>query len=91
MASRIWSAIPMPAAPAPKMTTRWFRSGVPQTRTAEIAAASAMAPVPCISSLKVQMRSRYFSRMRRPLPGAKSSHCSSAFGNSRSPLRRKRR
>ena len=29
----------MPAVPAPKITTRWLRNGVPQTRTAEIAAA----------------------------------------------------
>ena len=46
MASRIWSATPMPAVPAPKMTTRRLRSGVPQMRTAEIAAASVIAPVP---------------------------------------------
>jgi hypothetical protein len=64
------------------MTTRWLRNGDPQTRTAEIAAASVMAPVPCISSLKVQMWLRYFSRIRRPLPGAKSSHCNNALGNS---------
>src|ERR1035441_4644646 len=82
MASRSWSATPIPAVPAPKMTTRWLRSGVPQTRTAEIAAASVIAPVPCISSLKMQIRSRYFSRIRRPLPGAKSSHCNNALGNS---------
>ena len=80
--SRSWSAIPIPAVPAPKMTTRWWRKGVPQTRTAEIAAARVIAPVPCISSLKVQIWLRYLSRMRRPLPGAKSSHNSSAFGNS---------
>ena len=51
-------------------------------RIAETAAASVIAPVPCRSSLNVRIRPRYFSRMRRPLPGPKSSHCSSAFGNS---------
>ena len=48
--------------------------GRSKTRTAEIAAAWVIAPVPCISSLKVDICSRYFSRMRRPLLGEKSSH-----------------
>src|ERR1039458_9633712 len=30
MAPQIWSAAPMPAVPAPKITTRWLRSGVPE-------------------------------------------------------------
>ena len=33
---------------------------------ADTAAASVMAPVPCIRSLKVHMRSRYLSSRRRP-------------------------
>ncbi len=55
---------------------------MPDTLTAESIAASEMAPVPCKSSLKVQICLRYFSRMRRPLLGPKSSQCSRALGKS---------
>ena len=58
IASQSWLATPTPAVPAPKTTTRCFRRGTPHARTAEIAAASTMAPVPCMSSLNVQTRSR---------------------------------
>lgn len=58
----------------PKMTMRWLRRSIPETRMSEIAAASVIAPVPCMSSLKVQMRTRYYSRMFRPLLEVKSSH-----------------
>ena len=47
------SAIPSPAVPAPWMTTRWSRIRDPAARTAENAAASTTAAVPCMSSLNV--------------------------------------
>ena len=52
--SRIMSAMPSPAVPAPWMTTRWSRIRDPAARTAENAAASTTAAVPCMSSLNVQ-------------------------------------
>ena len=67
MTSRIMSAIPSPAVPAPWMTTRWSRIREPAARTAENAAASTTAAVPCMSSLNVQTWSAYLSRMRRAL------------------------
>jgi hypothetical protein len=83
IASRNWSAIPMPAVPAPKMTIRWSDIGVRLTRTALSMAPSTIAPVPCMSSLKVEIWPVYFSRMRRALDGPKSSQCSNALGNRR--------
>ena len=55
--SRIMSAIPRPAVPAPWITIRWSRIRDPAARTAENAAASTTAAVPCMSSLKVQHES----------------------------------
>jgi hypothetical protein len=54
MASRTMSAMPMPAVPAPRMTTRWSRRLVPLARMAARMAANTTAAVPCMSSLKVQ-------------------------------------
>ena len=82
MTSRIMSAIPSPAVPAPWITTRWSRIRPPAARTAENAAASTTAAVPCMSSLNVHTRSAYRSRMRRALEAPKSSQCSIACGNS---------
>ena len=56
--SRIWSAMPTPAVPPPKMTTRWSRHRVPVTFSALNSPAITTAPVPCMSSLKI----RYLSR-----------------------------
>ena len=53
MTTRIWSAIPIPAVPAPKITTRCSRGRDPATRIPASAAASVIAPVPCTSSLKM--------------------------------------
>src|SRR4029450_10139795 len=51
MTSRSMSATPSPAVPAPWITTRWSRMRPPAARTAEKAAASTTAAVPCMSSL----------------------------------------
>ena len=84
IASRIWSAIPMPAVPAPKIDDPLIaHRRVPATRTAPSIAASTIAPVPCMSSLKIRAVSRYSLRIRRALDGPKSSQCSIAAGNSR--------
>ena len=82
MTSRIMSAIPRPAVPAPWMTTRWSRIRPPAARTAENAAASTTAAVPCMSSLNVHTCEVYLSRIRRALDAPKSSQCSIACGNS---------
>ena len=57
MASWIWSAIPTPAVPAPNTSSFCPAIGTPVTFTADSAAASVIAPVPCMSSLKI----RYWS------------------------------
>ena len=44
--------MPMPAAPAPRMTTRCSLSGIPVTRQPAIMPATATAAVPWMSSLK---------------------------------------
>ena len=58
MVSRTRSAMPIPALPAPKTTTRWSSRSMPVTSTAARIAASTTAAVPWMSSLKVQTRSR---------------------------------
>jgi hypothetical protein len=45
-------------------------------------AATVIAPVPWMSSLKIRTVSRYRVRIRRAFDAPKSSKCSSAFGNS---------
>ena len=81
IASVNWSAMPMPAVPAPKITTRWSPRVSPVTRKAPRIAARFTAPVPCTSSLNVRIRFRYRARMRLALAGPKSSQCSIAWGN----------
>ena len=58
MASRSCRAMPLPALPAPKITTRWSVNGTPDTATPDRTAARFTAPVPWMSSLKVRIRSR---------------------------------
>ena len=73
--------MPTPAVPAPWITTRWSRSRSPVALTADSTAAATTAAVPCTSSLKVQMLSRYLSRMRWALAAPKSSQWIIACGN----------
>jgi hypothetical protein len=73
MTSRMMSAMPTLAVPAPWMTTRWSRTRVPAAWTPANAAASTTAAVPCMSSLKVQTWSAYRLRMRQAFCAAKSS------------------
>lgn len=54
IASRSWSAMPTPAVPAPKTTTRWSRKDSPVIFKADTAAARVIAPVPCMSSLNIR-------------------------------------
>ena len=54
MASRSASAIPQPAVPEPNTTRRWSRNNRRVTFSAEMTAASTMAPVPWTSSLKIR-------------------------------------
>ena len=68
------SAMPVAASPAPRKSRRWRSSVLPVTRSAEYRPASATAAVPWMSSLKVQMRSRYFFSSRNALWLAKSSN-----------------
>ncbi len=49
-----WSAMPVPAVPAPKIITRCAGSVVPVALIAASTAARLTAPVPWMSSLKVQ-------------------------------------
>ena len=79
---RSTSAIPIPAVPAPWITTVWSRIAVPAARVAHSAAASTTAAVPWMSSLKVQEVPAYLCRMRRALAAPKSSQCSIARGKS---------
>ena len=51
--------MPVAASPAPRNSSFWSVSLPPVTRSAEKMPASATAAVPWMSSLKVQMRSRY--------------------------------
>ncbi len=50
--------MPQPAEPAPTMTMRWSRNGMPVTRSAASRVPAATAAVPWMSSLNVQRRSR---------------------------------
>ena len=58
MASRSSWAMPAPAVPAPKTTTRCSVSGTPDAVTPDRTAARLTAAVPWMSSLKVRIRSR---------------------------------
>ena len=78
---RSTSAIPIPAVPAPWITTVWSAMDVPAARTAPSAAASTTAAVPWMSSLNVQQDPAYRARMRWALAAPKSSQCSIACGN----------
>ena len=79
--STIISAMPMPAVPAPWMTTRWSRSRDPAARTAENAAADDRR-----GALHVVVeRANLVGVLVQDAPGvadSKSSQCSIAFGNS---------
>ena len=58
MAATICSAIPVPAEPAPTITTFWSTSSRLDCRSADRTAASATVAVPWMSSLNEQSRSR---------------------------------
>ena len=72
--------MPVAASPAPRKSRRWRSSVPPVTRSAEHRPDSATAAVPWMSSLKVQMRSRYFFSRRNALWLAKSSNCTTTPG-----------
>ena len=63
IASRIWSAIPVPAVPAPKITTFMSTKLVFETCRPAIIAAKVTQPVPCTSSLKQAIVGRYLSNI----------------------------
>lgn len=73
MASRTWSAIPIPADPEPKITTLISESFSLLTCNPPIIAANVMHPVPCTSSLKQASSGRYRSRRRLAFVKPKSS------------------
>jgi hypothetical protein len=73
MASRIWSAIPVPAVPDPKITTLTSLRDTWLTCKPAIKAASVTHPVPWTSSLKQAICGRYFSSSRRAFLMPKSS------------------
>ena len=73
--------MPVAASPAPMNRIFWSASLPPVTRSAEKMPASATAAVPWMSSLNVQMRSRYRSSSRKAFWLAKSSNCTTTPGN----------
>ena len=50
--------MPTPAVPAPNTSSFCSAIGTPVTLIADSVAASVIAPVPCMSSLKIRYRSR---------------------------------
>ncbi len=79
-AAWIWSAIPVPAVPAPNTRSRWSRQDCPVTFMPEKQDSMTIAPVPCMSSLKMRSCFALSTRIRRALEGPKSSKWSSAPG-----------
>jgi len=82
MASRSWSATPIPAVPAPEND----HALVAQRRPADAHGGDGRRQRDGAGALHIVVEDAdpvaYFSRIRRPLPGAKSSHCNNALGNS---------
>ncbi len=83
IASRRYSAIPVPALPAPRITICWSENFFLVIFRALDSAPNVTAAVPWMSSLNVQRLSRYLSSIGRACGFAKSSHCNKTFGSFR--------
>src|SRR5260370_897601 len=59
IAAESWSAMPVPAVPAPKITIRWSGRLIPVALAAASTAAKLTAPVPWMSWLNESRRARY--------------------------------